>query len=307
MEGFPMKYLIIGAGGTGGSLAAYLARNGCDVTLIARGEHLAALRAGGLRMETPHWGDFTLPVPAFDTETYSGRPDVILQCVKGYSVADTIPFIRRVAHPDTVVIPILNIFGTGGAMQAELPQILVLDGCMYVTASIKAPGIVQMHDKLMRVVFGARRPEEFRPVLNDIAADMKASGIAAILSENILHDTLRKFSFISALASCGVYYNATAAQIRAGEKREMFIGLVREIDAVAQAMGIPFQVDILQVNLAVLDGMSPDMLTSLQRDVAQGRPSEMDGLVFEPLRMGKAAGVPMPLYTQIAAHFGFTL
>ncbi|MDR0434733.1 MAG: 2-dehydropantoate 2-reductase [Gracilibacteraceae bacterium] len=302
-----MKYLIIGAGGTGGSLAAYLAQDGQDVTLIARGSHLEAIQAGGLQMKTPHRGDFTLSLPAFDTDSYEGSPDVILQCVKGYSVDSTIPLIRRVARPDTVVIPILNIFGTGGRMQAELPGVPVLDGCMYVTASIEAPGIVRMHDKLMRVVFGPRRPEEFRPVLTAIADDMKNSGISVVLSKNILHDTLRKFSFISALASCGLYYNAPAGEIRTGEGREMFCGLVREMEAVAAAMNIPLQTDILAVNLNVLDGLQPDMISSLQRDVEQDRPSEIDGLVFEPLRMGAAAGVAMPLYAEIAAKFGFAL
>ncbi|MDR1320467.1 MAG: 2-dehydropantoate 2-reductase [Gracilibacteraceae bacterium] len=300
-----MKYLIIGAGGTGGSLAAYLAQGGHDVTLIARGRHLEALRAGGLRMETPHRGDFTLPLPAFAMDGYEGSPDVILQCVKGYSVASTIPFIRRVARADTAIIPILNIFGVGGRMQAELPGLFVLDGCMYVTASIKEPGIVQMHDKLMRVVFGPRRPEEFRPVLTAIADDMKNCGIAAVLSDNIRRDTMRKFSFISALASCGLFYDAPAAAVRAGEQREMFSGLVREMAAVAAAMDIPLPEDILAINLKVLEGLPPDMLTSLQRDVAQDHPSEIDGLVFEPLRMGAAAGVPMPLYAEIAAKFGF--
>ncbi|MDR1603758.1 MAG: 2-dehydropantoate 2-reductase [Gracilibacteraceae bacterium] len=300
-----MQYLIIGAGGTGGSLAAYLARGGRAVTLIARGKHLEAIRSGGLRVETPHLGNFTLPLPVFAQDEYTGRPDVVLQCVKGYSVAETIPFIRRVAGADTVVIPILNIFGTGGRMQAELPGVPVMDGCMYVTASIEAPGTVKMHDKLMRVIFGPRRPEESHPALSAIAAEMKDCGITTVLSKNIRHDTLRKFSFISALAACGLYYDATAAQIRTGEKREMFIGLVREMEAVATAMGIPFQVDILQVNLTVLDGLAPDMLTSLQRDEAQGHPSEIDGLLFEPLRMGAAVGVDMPLYARIAARFNY--
>ena len=113
-----MKYLVIGAGGTGGCIGAYMTEAGRDVTLIARGAHLAAMQADGLRMETTKKGNYTVkPVKATDMEHYGEHPDVIFVCVKGYSLEETIPFIRRVAKPETVVIPILNIYGTGGRLQ----------------------------------------------------------------------------------------------------------------------------------------------------------------------------------------------
>ena len=102
------KYVIIGAGGTGGALGAYLARAGKDVTFIARGEHLKAMKENGLRVIRMR-DEFTInPVKACEMQDYSDRPDVILVCVKGYSVDSVIPFIKRVAGPETVVIPILK-------------------------------------------------------------------------------------------------------------------------------------------------------------------------------------------------------
>ena len=90
-----MKYLIIGAGGTGGSIGAYMTQSGKDVTLIARGEHLRRIQEQGLKMETTSKGNYTVqPIKACDMEHYEEQPDIIFVCVKGYSLEDTIPFIK---------------------------------------------------------------------------------------------------------------------------------------------------------------------------------------------------------------------
>ena len=118
-----MKYAVIGAGGTGGMIGFYMTKAGKDVTLIARGEHLAKMQEKGLTVERMWDGSMeTLPVSATDMEHYRERPDVIFVCVKGYSLAGTIPFIKKAAKKDTVVIPVLNIYGTGAKMQKELPE-----------------------------------------------------------------------------------------------------------------------------------------------------------------------------------------
>ena len=128
-----MKYLVIGAGGTGGSIGAYMTEAGKDVTLIARGAHLKKMQEEGLKMETTKKGNYTVfPVKAVDMEHYDERPDIIFVCVKGYSLDDIAPFIRRVAKETSIVIPILNIYGTGSRLQEELPELLVTDGCIYV-------------------------------------------------------------------------------------------------------------------------------------------------------------------------------
>lgn len=127
-----MKYAIIGAGGTGGSLGFFLTKAGKDVTLIARGKHLEAIRKNGLGMERlwDHKREM-IPVKACTVEEYSDTPDVILVCVKGYSMTETIPVIRKLAGKDTVVLPILNIYGTGGKLQKEFPE-LTAAGWMYL-------------------------------------------------------------------------------------------------------------------------------------------------------------------------------
>ena len=297
-----MKYLIIGAGGTGGPLGAYLADAGKDVTFLARGAHLDAIQKSGLSIVRPA-GDIRLfPASVESAETYHGAPNVIFVCVKGYSLPEITPFIRRTACRDTIVIPLLNLYGTGGQMQKELPEPLVTDGCIYVAAAIERPGCVRMTSNLLRVVFGVREPEEYRPELEQVALDLRESGVECALSDNIRRDALMKFAYVSPQGACGLYYQIPAGGIQSpGEARECYIALMKEIALLGEAMGVSLPEDYLERNLAVLDSLPADMTTSLQKDVAAGKQSELDGLVFQVVRMGKHWGVPLPAYEKIAA------
>lgn len=304
-----MKYAIIGAGGTGGILGFYMTKAGKDVTLIARGRHLAAMQESGLAVEKMWDGTTeTIPVKAADMDHYSERPDVILVCVKGYSLEDTIPFIQSVANPSTIVIPVLNIYGTGAKMQEKLPNLLVTDGCIYVSANIKEPGVLIQHGKILRVVYGVREKEEYDPRLEEIKQDFDVSGIDGVLSENIRRDALEKFSYVSPIGAAGLYYHATAADFqREGEEREAFKTMIREITALAEAMGVPFERDMVEVNLKILSTLASEATTSMQRDVMDGKSSEIDGLVYEVVRMGERYHVPVPMYEKVAEKLKETL
>ena len=299
-----MKYAIIGAGGTGGCIGAYMTEAGKDVTLIARGPHLAAMQEAGIRMETTKKGNYTVyPVKAVDMEHYEEQPDVIFVCVKGYSLGETVPFIRRAAEADTVVIPILNIYGTGSRLQEQLPELLVTDGCIYIAGEIKEPGCLWQNGDIFRVVFGVRRQEEYRPVLEQVKQDLLDSGIEGILSDNIQRDALQKFSYVSPMAACGQYYDAKAGEMqKPGEIRETFAALVGEIDMLAQAMGLKFTVDVTATNLRILDDLTAEASTSMQRDIQKGKSSEIDGLIYEVVRMGQRLGVRLPVYERIAGE-----
>lgn len=301
-----MKYLIVGAGGTDGVAGYYMTKAGKNVTLIARGAHLKQMQTKGLTLEKM-WDQSTetIPVKASDMEHYTEQPDVILVCVKGYSLEDTIPFIQKVAKKDTVVIPILNIYGTGAKMQKKLPELLVTDGCIYVSANIKEPGVLLQHGKILKVVFGVREKEEYRLVLKEIEKDLCDSSIYGILSENIRRDALEKFSYVSPIGAAGLYYHATAGDFqKEGEQRETFKAMIREIAALAKAMGVPFEKDMVDVNLRILSSLSPEATTSMQRDVYAGKDSEIDGLVYEVVRMGQEYGVPVPVYEKVAEKLG---
>ena len=300
-----MKYAIIGAGGTGGCLGFFLKKAGKDVTLIARGKHLEAIRKNGLTIQKL-WDESreTLPVKACTVEEYKEIPDVILVCIKGYSMDETVPTIKKIAGKETVVIPILNIYGTGGRLQKKLPELTVTDGCIYVSANIMEPGVILQHGKILRVVFGARKPEEETEKMREVAKDMVTDDLEVILSENIRRDAMVKFSYVSPIGAAGLYCNAVAADFqREGEQREMFKALIREIVALSHAMGIEFEEDLVERNLKILASLSPEATTSMQRDVIEGKRSEMDGLVYEVVRMGREYKVSMPQYEKAAACF----
>lgn len=297
-----MKYLVVGSGGTGGALGAYLARAGRDVTLIARGAKLQAMRERGLRVIRLQ-DEFTVnPVKCCSMEEYEGAPDVILLCVKGYSVDSAIPFIRRVAGPSTVVIPILNIYGTGGRMQKELPGVLVTDGCIYIASELKEPGVILMSGPQMRIVYGVREKSEYRPVLEQISGDLRECGINADLSDDIRRDALVKFSYVSPQGACGIIYNIPIGPMQhEGPERECFKELVREVEAIGRAQGIAFNEDLVARNLGILDSLKPSMTTSMQKDIMAGRKSEAGGQIFEVVRLGHELGVSVPMYENAAA------
>mgnify|MGYP001003409421 FL=1 len=300
-----MKYAIIGAGGTGGCLGFFLQKAGKDVTLIARGKHLEAIRKNGLTIQKL-WDESreTLPVKACTAEEYKEIPDVILVCIKGYSMDETVPTIKKIAGKETVVIPILNIYGTGGRLQKKLPELTVTDGCIYVSANILEPGVILQHGKILRVVFGARKPEEETEKMREVAKDMASDEMEVVLSENIRRDAMVKFSYVSPIGTAGLYCNAVAADFqREGEQREMFKALIREITALSHAMGIEFAEDLVERNLKILAALSPEATTSMQRDVMEEKCSEMDGLVYEVVRMGEEYKVDMPKYKKAAARF----
>ena len=275
------------------------------MTLIARGKHLEAIRKNGLTIQKL-WDESreTLPVKACTAEEYKEIPDVILVCIKGYSMDETVPTIKKIAGKETVVIPILNIYGTGGRLQKKLPELTVTDGCIYVSANILEPGVILQHGKILRVVFGARKPEEETEKMREVAKDMVTDDLEVILSENIRRDAMVKFSYVSPIGAAGLYCNAVAADFqREGEQREMFKALIREIVALSHAMGIEFAEDLVERNLKILAALSPEATTSMQRDVMEEKCSEMDGLVYEVVRMEEEYKVDMPQYKKAAARF----
>ena len=204
-----MKYLIVGSGGTGGSIGAFLAKQGHDVTFIARNNHLDAIKKQGLTIHSDRIGDFTLTnVKAMTTDDYLAqkeRPDVIFLAVKGYSLDAIIPFLTKISDNHTIIIPILNIYGTGYRLAQKLPHTNVIEGCIYIVAHINAPGEITQKGRIFRVIFGTRGSSPLYPTLTKIAQDLKASNISVVLSEKIAEDTFRKFVLISPYAACGAY------------------------------------------------------------------------------------------------------
>ena len=300
-----MNYLIAGTGGVGGSIAAFLALAGKDVTCIARGEHLTAIRQNGLKLHSDLKGEHTLHIPACTAEEYQGKADVIFVCVKGYSVDSITDLIRRAAKPDTVVIPILNVYGTGPRIQRLVPGVTVLDGCIYIVGFVNGKGEITQMGKIFRLVYGAHKGTDVsRDTLLAVKRDLEESGIKADLSDDINRDTFVKWSFISAMAVTGAYYDVPMGEVqKPGEIRDTFIGLSRESNELGRRLGIDLPTDLVEYNLKVIDKLDPHSTASMQKDLARGHESEVQGLLFDLIDAAEAHGVNIPTYRRVAEKF----
>ena len=300
-----MKFAVLGAGGVGGIVGGYLALAGNEVTFIARGAHLEALKKNGLTLRTAHRGDLDVKtVKACAVDEYGDTPDVIFVCFKYYSLPAAIEFARKHAGENTLVIPLLNVFGTGEVMQKDLPGVTVLDGCVYIYGMVESPGIVAQPASILRIFYGYRPNQEKKllPLAQKLEPVLNKAGIDGHFTENIRRDALQKFSYVSPLGAAGLYFDAVSGDfLREGEPRKMFVGLIREIEALGHGMGVEFEESLVDVNLKLMDSFTKDLKTSMQRDVAHGGPSEFDGLVHRVSRLGKAYHVSTPLYDKISA------
>lgn len=299
------NYLIAGTGGVGGCIAAFLALAGKDVACIARGEHLEAIRRNGLRLHSDLKGEHTLHIPAWTADEYRGKADVIFVCVKGYSLNSITDLIRRASKPETVVIPILNVYGTGPRIRRLVPGVTVLDGCIYIVGFVSGAGEVTQMGRIFRLVYGAHRGTDVpRQTLEAVRQDLQESGIKAELSDDIDRDTFVKWSFISAMAVTGAYYDVPMGEVqKPGQVRDTFIGLSRESAELGRRMGIDIPDNLVEYNLTVMDKLDPHSTASMQKDLARGHESEVQGLLFDLIDAAEAHGVDIPTYRLVAEKF----
>jgi len=303
-----VKYLIIGTGGTGACIGGFLASDHNDVSFISRGKTLEHMKKNGLILKTGIRGELHLPnVKVFSYEEFTDQADVIFVCVKTYSIDEIIPVIRKVSHENSIIIPIMNGYGIAEKISGKLNKAHVLSGCIYISAFIDAPGSITQLGNLFRVVFGTRKDDSIdAKLLEDIQNTLGKSGIKAVISTNIERDVFKKFAFISPYATCAAYYDVTAKGMQQeGECRNTFIELCEEIKEISKKLEFEFEVDLTEVNLKILDSLMPDSTASMQKDMKENRESEIDGLIFEVLRLADKVGVCVPIYSKIAEHFGY--
>lgn len=300
-----MKYLVVGTGGVGGSIAGFLALAGKDVTCIARGKHLDAIRQKGLQLKSDLKGEHFLPVKAYTAEEFEGKADVIFVCVKGYSIDSIKEVLERASTPETLVIPILNVYGTGPRIGRLVPSVHVLDGCIYIVGFVSGEGEITQMGSIFRLVFGAR-PEQGISCeqLNQIAEELRACGIKVDVSDDINRDTFIKWAFISAMACTGAYHNVPMGEVQhEGEVRDTFIGLSQESAGIGRKLGVIFPEDPVTYNLKVIDKLDPHSTASMQKDLARGHESEIQGLLFDMIDLGERLGIDLPTYHKVALKF----
>jgi len=299
-----MKYVVMGAGGVGGSLACLMGLGGMDVTLIARGEHLEAMRDGIHFNHEGGRGEIlvdSVKVSSSDEYAASGdRPDVLFLCTKTYSVRSAAPDILGMTDEHTLIVPLMNGIGVDDLVKEHAADRTVANGCVYIYGSKTAPGHIRMDAAIFRVVFGIDGGSD---VLGEVRDELEEAGINAVYSDDIRRDTIRKFSYVSPAGGAGLYYNCgCGAMQNDGPERELFAALIQDVEDLSTAMGVHHEVSLTEANLKIMDGIGADEKTSMQRDIAAGRQSEYDNLILTPIRLGEKYGLEMPAYRKVAEY-----
>lgn len=294
-----MRIVVYGAGGIGGVLGGRLAHAGMDVTFIARGTHLEALRRRGLRIEAPT-GGFVTHVAATDEPAEVGVADVILVCVKAWDVNAAIEPIRTMLGPETSVIPLQNWIEAPAVLAAALGRERVMGGTFHGRSRLVEPGVVRSDGEAVRVTFGelgGGRTGGSRG-LERLQADR--AGVRFERCRDIRKRMWTKFASVSSLGALGALSGVSLGQWRRDpDRRDLYTRLVREACAVARADGVPLGWwASFRISRWIATG-PPEHRSSMQMDREAGRRSELPYQLGTIVRLGRSLGVPVPTSTEI--------
>ncbi|HEY6066253.1 MAG TPA: 2-dehydropantoate 2-reductase [Thermoanaerobaculia bacterium] len=291
-----MRIAVFGTGGAGGYFGARLALSGEEVVFIARGEHLLAIRDRGLRVETPAGDLLVRPARATDDPAEAGAVDAVLVGVKTWQVTDAAVAMRPLVGPDTFVVPLQNGVEAAGELAAVLGAGHVLGGLCGTLSWLAGPGVIRSIGRVHFVKFGEldNRPSERAERLRQAFARAE---VDVEIPPDVHRASWEKFLFVVSLGGVGAVTRAPAGVVRSvRETRRMLEGCMREILAVGRARGVALADSIVAEKMAFVDSLDPGGTTSLHRDLAEGRPSELDAWNGAVVRLGREAGVSTPLH-----------
>jgi len=296
-----MKIAILGAGGVGGYYGGLLARSGQEVTFVARGAHLAAIRSDGLRVESVH-GDFTVrPAQATDHAAEGGPVELVLVTVKSYDLEAAAEAARSLVGPGTAVLPLLNGLDTAERLAAVLGNEPVLAGLTHISSSVVAPGVIRQISPVRRITFG-ERDGEISPRAERIHDVLAASGAEVVLTPAVDVALWEKFLFIASISGvCCLARQPIGAVLDTAETRQLYVDALREVEAVARARGIALAPDIVERTLQLSAGFAPETRPSLLVDLEAGRRLELEAMSGTVVRYGRDAGVETPVHGVIYA------
>jgi len=288
-----MRIVVVGAGGVGGYFGARLARAGQDVTFVARGAHLDAIRGGGLRIRSAVEGEYTVPVTA--VEKVAGLPaaDAVLLCVKSFDTEAAVEQIRSVVEPETAVLSLQNGVDNEDKIDALLGAGHALGGAAYVFATIEVPGVIA-HTFSGRIVLGeldgrkTLRAERLREAFT-------RAGISAAVSDDIRRVLWEKYLMISAQAGMTALTRSPIGVIRElAPTWRMYRLILEELAALGRAAGVALPVDVVDSTVANAGKMAGHLSSSLHHDLVHGKRLELEALHGHAVRLGERLGVPTP-------------
>lgn len=296
-----MKIAIFGTGGVGGYFGGRLAQSGEQVTFIARGAHLEAIQTQGLRVDSIK-GDFWVrPAQATADPASVGMVDAVIVGVKGWQVSEAAQAMRPLVGPQTVVLPLQNGVEAPDQLAAVLGNEAVIGGLARISALIAGPGHIRHVGLDPSIALGeldGRRSER----VERLWQALRQAGVNAEIPADINVAMWEKFVFIAAASGVGSVTRAPLGVERSlPPTRQLLAQVMAEVAAVAAARGVKLSADVVARTLAMIDGMAPGVMASMQRDVAEGRPSELESQTGAIVRLGQALGVPVPVNTILYA------
>lgn len=291
-----MKIAIFGSGAIGGYFGGRLAQAGHDVTFIARGSHLDAIKADGLQVKSIH-GDFVIhPAKATDRPEEIGIVDVVLCCVKSWQVSRVADPIRMLCGPQTVVIPLQNGVEAHTVLSNVLGPEPIVPGVCKIISMIEAPGRIHHAGADPQLVIGELNGNMSERVQAIAGTFSDAAGMTVYASRHILSALWKKFMLIAPWSGLGALTRAPIGVIRSiPETRDLLEITIHEVFDVAVANGVGLDETALEATMSFLDQLPPGGTTSMQRDIMAGRPSELNEQSGAVVRFGEAGGVPAPL------------
>jgi 2-dehydropantoate 2-reductase len=289
-----MRVLMLGAGGVGGYFGAKLARAGEDVTFLARGAHLAAMQARGLRVRSATEGEWVVNARAVDDLTGVPPADVVFLTVKANDTEAALERARPAVGPETAVISLQN-----GVQSAEIIDRLLgpghaVGGAAYIFAVIEEPGVIA-HRLLGRIAFGeldGRRT----PRADRVLAALTKAGVPVDLAPDIRRVMWEKYLLICAQAGMTTLARVPAGVLRAHEPSwAMYRALVEEVAAVGRAEGVALASDAAATIVKAAESLAATAYSSMHHDLVHGKPLELEALHGHVVRLGRRHGVPTPM------------
>ena len=299
-----MRFAIFGSGAVGGYYGARLSRAGHDVTFIARGAHLQAIRERGLEIRSPMLGGFTVKAAAEEDTSRIAPVDAVIVAVKAYDNPSALTHLRPLAAPSTVMLTLQNGVDSVAELAAIVGEACVLGGATYIATALTAPGVIEQTGTHRRIVFGevfgmlprtservARLHEAFSGA--DIQSETAPDGRVPIWEKFIFLVSLAGFTGASRLPIGPLWSDPFI--------RERFLDGSREIERLARAEGVPVAADIIDRIRTYVDGIPGTMRSSLLIDLSQGKKIEVEALHGSVVRRAARAGVPVPVMSTLYA------
>lgn len=291
-----MRAAVIGTGGIGGYFGGRLAATGHDVWFVARGAHLAAIRAEGLRVSSVT-GDFAIrPAQATDDAAEIGTVDVVLLAVKTWQVPAAAATLGPLMGADTGVITTQNGVEAPLQVAAAVGEAAVLPGTAKVFANIEGPAHIRHSGGPGSLALAEwdNRPSDR---VTRVRAALEDAGIPSPVPEDIWVELWAKLLFVEPFGALGAAFDEPIGQVRGvPEHRQLLEDAMREVETVARARGVPLAEAVVPESLAFIDRLPAEGTSSLQRDLHAGRPSELEAWTGAVVRLGAEAGVPVPVH-----------